>query len=55
LILIFFGTNITEKVGNQKVLFLFPVLRNEMLNHKNSILSLKCCTIALPDLNQSLA
>ena len=42
--------------------FIFPpllisvsALPAEMKEDKNSILSLKCCTAALPDFNQSLA
>jgi len=52
---------VTEKVGNQKVLYFLtsPNLcfctawQNE--EEKNSILLLKRCTVALPDFNQSLA
>jgi len=55
-ILTIFGTTVTEKVGNQKVLFLTsPTLSGEMKTINNSILSLRCCTVALPDFNQSLA
>jgi len=50
-VLIIIGTNVTEEVGNQKLLH-FP---GEMKKDKNSVLSLKCCTAALPDLNQLLA
>jgi len=63
-ILIIFGTNVIEKVGNQKVqrYFIFPLhltgvsaLPGEMKKDKNSILSLKCYTVALPDFNHSQA
>jgi len=57
-IFIFFGKNVTEKVGNQKVLY-FPtspsVLPGEIQKHKSSILSLKCCAISLPDFNHAVA
>jgi len=53
---VIFDTNITEKVGNQKMLyFLTSALPGEMKKDKNSILSLKCCAVALPDFNQLLA
>ena len=45
-----------------KMYFIFPphlpsasALSGEMKKDKNSILSLKCCTVALPDFNQLLA
>ena len=53
-----FGVNVTEKVGNQKILY-FPTSPNscfcttrQIAETQNRILSLKCCTIALPDFNQ---
>jgi len=60
-ILIIFGTNVTEKVGNQKILY-FPTASNQCFcttwrnaKTKNSILSLNCCIVALSDFSQSLA
>jgi len=51
-----FDTNVTKKVGN-----IFPphltsssALRDDMKKDNNSLLSLKCCVVALPDFNQSL-
>jgi len=67
-ILIIFGTNqmLLRKYVIKKC-FIFPphifpphltsasVLHGEMKKDKGSILSLQCCTVALPDFNQSLA
>jgi len=57
-ILIIFGRNVTEKVGNQQVLY-FPTspsaLPGEIQKHKSSILSLKCCAISLPNFNDTVA
>jgi len=54
-----FGTNVIEKVGNQKVLIsplteLLLLLYVVKCRNRKSILSLKCCTAASPDFNQSL-
>ena len=56
-----FGTNVTEKVRIKRY-FIFPphlitasALPGDMKKDKNSILSIKCCTVALPDSNQLLA
>jgi len=54
-ILIIFGKDATEKVGSQRVLHFPPcltsasALRGKMQKHKNSILLLEHCTVALPD------
>jgi len=59
-ILTIFGTNVTENVGNQKYIIFLPhltstsALPGEMKKGKNSISSLKRCTVGLPDFNQSL-
>jgi len=57
-ILIIFGINVNEKLGSQRY-FTFPphltstfALPGEMKREKNSILSLKCYPVALPDFNQ---
>jgi len=63
-ILIIVGTNVTDGWSTQSdTLFSLPstgnysaaALPDEMKGDKNSILSLKCSTVALPDFNQSLA
>jgi len=41
LILIIFGTNVIEKVGNQKVLYFPTSLPGKIKKDKNSILPLK--------------
>jgi len=59
-ILIFFGRNVTDKVGNHKTFYC--VAWNNFCfcttwqrgKHENRIFSLKCCVSALPEFNQSL-
>ena len=57
--LIIFGTNVTEKVGNRQVLHFLPhlIIASALPGEvkKDKILLRKCCTVALPDFNQSLA
>jgi len=58
-ILIFFGTCVSNKVSNQKTLYLPPqttcasALPGKMGNTKIAF-SLKCCISAVPEINQSL-
>jgi len=60
-ILTIFGTNVMRKYAINRYLIFPPhftgasTLPGEMQKYTNNILSLKCCTTALPDFNQSLA
>jgi len=49
---VFFGVNVTEKEGNQKVDYFFPP---HLTTDSSKMQKHKCCIIALPDFNQSLA